>query len=126
MAGTIDRDTLLGSFQRRYRTVETLFGQVRIRNMTEREKADFEAGGITADGKINLRHIRNQRRRLVAFSVVDDQGVPLLQPGDEDRLGDIDAAVTTAIFEAAREHCGFSAEEAEELEKNSSTTTADN
>jgi hypothetical protein len=33
-------------------------------------------------------------------------------------LRDLDAAVTSAIFTAATEHCGFTGEEVAELEKN--------
>lgn len=115
----LTRDQLLGSFSRRYRTVETLAGQVRIRNLTEAEKADFESGSLTAEGKLNLSHVRAQRRKLVAAVLVDDAGEPLLQAGDIDRLKDLDAAVTGAIFQAATEHCGFSKDDVEELEKNS-------
>lgn len=116
----LSREQLLGSFQRRYRTVETLAGQVRIRNLTEAEKSDFEAGSLKEDGKLNLTHVRAQRRKLIAAVLVDDAGELLLsQAGDLDRLKGLDAAVSSAIFAAATEHCGFTGEEVEELRKNS-------
>ena len=114
----LTREQLLGSFQRRYRTVETLAGQVRIRNLTEAEKSDFEAGSLKEDGKLNLNHVRAQRRKLIAAVLVDEAGEPLLQAKDVDRLKDLDAAVTAAIFAAATEHCGFTGDEIEELRKN--------
>lgn len=114
----LSREQFLGSFQRRYRTVQTLAGQVRIRNLTEAEKSDFEAGSMKEDGKLNLAHVRAQRRKLIAAVLVDEAGELLLQPGDTAALGKLDAAVTAAIFSAATEHCGFTGEEVEELEKN--------
>jgi hypothetical protein len=121
----LTRDQLLGSFTRRFRLVDTLAGQVRIRNLTEAEKSDFEAGSLQADGKLNLAHVRAQRRKLLAAVLVDDAGAQLLQPGDLDRLKDLDSAVTTAIFGAATEHCGFSRDDMEELEKNSAAAAGD-
>ena len=115
----LTREQFLGSFTRRYRTVDTLAGQVRVRNLTEAEKSDFEAGSLKEDGKLNLAHVRAQRRKLIATVLVDDAGELLLKQGDADRLKDLDSAVTAAIFAAATEHCGFTGEEVAELEKNS-------
>lgn len=114
----LTREQLLGSFQRRYRTVDTIAGHVRIRNLTEAEKSDFEAGILKENGKLNLTHVRRQRRKLIAAVLVDDAGELLLKPGDVDRLKDLDSAVVAAIFGAATEFCGFTSEEVEELAKN--------
>lgn len=114
----LSREQLLGSFERRYKPVDTLVGQVRIRNLTEAEKSDFEAGSLKDDGKLNLTHVRGQRRKLLAAVLVDDAGEPLLRPGDEARLRDVDSHVTSTIFAAATKHCGFTPDEVLELEKN--------
>lgn len=115
----LSREQLLGSFVRKYRTVPTPVGEVRIRNLTEGEKSDFESGSLQADGKLSMAHVRSQRRKLVALTVVDDQGqLVFSQPGDVDRLKNVDGAVTTAIFKAAREHCGFEVDELDATEKN--------
>ena len=114
----LTREQLLGSFQRRYRTVQTEIGPLRIRNLTEGEKADFEAGSLTAEGKLNLNYHKGQRRRLCALTLVDDNGALLLGQGDAERLKDVDSSVTAAVFAAAMEHCGFSRDEQKELEKN--------
>ena len=122
----LTREALLGSFKRRYRDVQTQSGTLRIRNLTEGEKSDFEAGSLTAEGKINLNYHRGQRRRLCALTLVDESGELLLrQPGDADRLKDVDSSVTATVFAAAMEHCGFSRDEQKELEKNSDEATAD-
>lgn len=122
----LTREQLLGSFERRYLDVQTIIGTLRIRNLTEGEKADFEAGSLTSDGKLNLNFHRGQRRRLCALTLVDANGDSLLsKPGDTERLKDIDASVTAAVFAAAMEHCGFTRDEKEELEKNFAEATAD-
>lgn len=122
----LTREQLLGSFERRYRDVPTIAGTLRIRNLTEGEKADFEAGSLTSDGKLNLNFHRGQRRRLCALTLVDADGNLLLsKQGDTERLKDVDASVTGAVFAAAMEHCGFTREEKEELEKNFAEANAD-
>jgi hypothetical protein len=121
----LSRDQLLGSFRRRFLTVDTLAGQVRIRNLTEAEKSDFEAGSLKDDGKLNLSHVRAQRRKLLIAVLVDEEGRQLLQPGDADSLKQLDAAVTSAIWTAATVHCGFNKDELEELEKNSAAAGGD-
>jgi hypothetical protein len=122
----LTREQLLGSFKRRYRDVPTEIGAMRIRNLTEGEKADFEAGSLTAEGKLNLKYHQGQRRRLCALTMVDDKGELLLtKPGDSERLKDVDSSVTAAVFSAAMEHCGFSRDEQKELEKNFDEAPAD-
>lgn len=122
----LTRERLLGSFERRYEDVPTVIGTLRIRNLTEGEKADFEAGSLTADGKLNLKYHQGQRRRLCALTLVDDKGELLLtKPGDAERLKDVDASVTGAVFAKAMEHCGFSRDEQKELEKNFDEAPAD-
>jgi len=122
----LTKDQFLGSFRRTFREVETPIGTLRIRNLTEGEKQEFEAGSLKADGKLNLSFVRSQRRRLVALCLVDDDGQPLLtDASDVARLKDVDAAVIVRLFDAATEHCGFSAEEVEELGKNYDAATAE-
>ena len=119
------REQWLGSFKLRYRTVDTLAGRMRIRNLTEGQKSAFEAGSLKEDGKPNLAYFRSMRRRLICEVAVDDAGQQLFQPGDEARLKELDAAVTAAIFDAATEHCGFTPEEVAELEKNCAAAGGD-
>jgi hypothetical protein len=122
----LTREKLLSSFERRYEDVPTVIGTLRIRNLTEGEKSDFEAGSLTADGKLNLKYHQGQRRRLCALTLVDDKGELLLtKPGDVERLKDVDASVTGAVFSKAMEHCGFSRDEQKELEKNCDEAPAD-
>ena len=122
----LTREQLLDSFQLRYRDVKTRIGTLRIRNLTEGDKADFEAGSLKSDGKLNMSYVRTQRRRLIALVLVDDEGNQLLtEAEDVTRLKSLDAAVTAELFSAATDHCGFSVDEIDELEKNYGEATAD-
>jgi len=113
------RDQLLGLVQRRYKTVEIAGLRFRIRNLTEAEKSDFEASVLNAEAKYSLGRIRQQRRRLICLCLVDDHNQPLLRPEDSEQLRTIDGAVTSRLYDACREHCGFEEGDLEELVKNS-------
>ena len=117
------RDMLLGKFERRFVTFTVDGLQLRARNLNEGEKAQFEAGSVTEEGKVNLAAIQSQRRRLIQLCLVDDDGQQLLNhKGDLEALKQLDAAVTTQIFEACRKHCGFDVEDP--AKKNSSPADA--
>lgn len=122
----LTRDQLFGSFARKYRDVPTAIGTARIQNLNEDELCEFQAGQLTADGKISDQYQRQKRRRLVAMCLVDEAGKRILdKPGDITRLGPAaDSAVITAIFLACLDHCGLSKleEEAEETRKNCEPT----
>jgi len=113
------REQLLGLTQRRYRTVEVAGLHFRIRNLTEAEKSDFEASVLNSEAKYSLGKIRQQPRRLIGLCLVDDRNEPLLRPDDTEQLRAIDGAVTSRLYDACREHCGFEEGDLEELVKNS-------
>jgi hypothetical protein len=113
------RNQLLGLTARRYKTVEIGGLSFRIRNLSEQEKSDYEASVLNSDAKYSLGQIRRQRRRLIALCLVDDAGDQLLRPDDAESLKGIDGAMTSRLFDACREHCGFEDGDLEDLVKNS-------
>ena len=113
------RDQLLGLVQRRYRTIELAGLRFRIRNLTDAEKSDFEASVLNSEAKYSLGRIRQQRRRLICLCLVDDRNEPLMRPEDSEQLRAIDGAITSRLYDACREHCGFEEGDLEELVKNS-------
>jgi len=121
----LTRDKLLGSFQRRYRTVETPIGLVRIQNLNEGEKSLWQDANYSKDGKLVDNWLSKSRRRLVAACLVDDDGNRLLQAGDEVKLKDVDSGIIAAIADACSEHIGLPLAEQRELEKNSDGAPAD-
>ena len=121
----LTRDKLLGSFQRRYRTVETPIGDVRIQNLNEGEKSLWQDANYSKDGKLVDNWLSKSRRRLVAACLVDDDGNRLLQAGDEVKLKGVDAGIVAAIADACSDHIGLPLAEQKELEKNSDGAPAD-
>ena len=59
------------------------------------------------------------RRRLIVLCLVDSEGKRLFSDGEASKLEDIDGEVTSLLFDAAKDHCGFSNDDIEELTKNS-------
>jgi hypothetical protein len=99
----LTREQLLGSFQRRYRTVETPLGEVRIQNLNEGEKSLWQDANYDKDGRLVANWLSKSRRRLVAACLVDE----------------------AAIADACSDHIGLPLAEAKELEKNSDGAHAD-
>jgi len=119
------REQLLGLTDRRYG--ETSIGGLtfRFRNLTEAEKSEFEAAVLSSEGKYSLGKIKRQRRKLICMALVDDRDHQLLRPEDEEQLKAIDGVVTSRLYDAIREHCGFEESDLEELAKNSDAIRAD-
>jgi hypothetical protein len=120
----LTREQFLGSFQRRYRTVETAIGPLRIQNLNEGEKAAWQDAQYSKDGKLAESWLSKSRRRLIVACLVDDAGSVLLQPGDAEKLKELDSSVTAALGDACSEHIGMTKGEQKELEKNSDEAPA--
>jgi hypothetical protein len=121
----LTREQLLGSFQRRYRTVETPLGEVRIQNLNEGEKSLWQDANYDKDGRLVANWLSKSRRRLVAACLVDEAGNRILQAADAEQLKTVDAGIIAAIADACSDHIGLPLAEAKELEKNSDGAHAD-
>jgi len=121
----LSREQLLGMTERRYKDLDDIIGGVRIRSLSEAEKSDYEVSVLTNDGKFAAAKIRRQKRRLIVMCLVDENNNRLLRDSDEKQLEAVDGAITSRLYEACREHCGFEPGEIEELVKNSSEMPAD-
>lgn len=114
------RDELLRPAKRRYKYVDLPNGQrVRIRNMTEREKSDFEAKILTVKGEPNRNRVADTNRRLIVETLVDENGDLILRSDDVTALEQLDGAVTTYLADEIGRHCGFGRGDIEDLVKNS-------
>ena len=120
----LTREQLLGSFQRRYRTVDTLIGTLRIQNLNEGEKSLWQDANYSKEGKLIDGWLGKSRRRLLAACLVDENGDLLLQQDDVARLREVDSGVVAQVAEACSEHIGLPLAEKQELEKNSDEAPA--
>lgn len=84
---------------------------VYLRPLTSAQRDAFEASVVGVDGK---RDLSNLRARLVADCLVDEGGKPV---GNAKQIGELDARVVGALFDAVRHLNGMDAEDVEEAGK---------
>ena len=92
-------------------------GEVRVRTITGTQRDEYEQALMasrTGDGAANL---RNVRARLVACSIVGEDGQPLFGPDDVEALGAKSAAALDRVVAAASRLSALTAEDVAELGK---------
>ena len=94
-------------------------GSVRVRSLDGAERDEFEQQMLETRGANTRVNMRNSRARLVAASVVDEQGKTLFTPADVEKLGGKSAKALNRVFEVAQRLSGLTREDVEELAKNS-------
>jgi hypothetical protein len=107
---------------------------VMLRGFTSRERDSFEEDQLrrsnakAANGAkvgATVADLTNFRARLVARHLVEGGMRTFANPRGEDVLGEQPAAVIDRLFAVAQKLSGFSAQDVEELSKNSAATGAD-
>lgn len=90
-------------------------GDVRVRSLTGAERDAFDTSLLGKDGKRNLGNIR---ARLLALTIVDENGDRVFSDDDADQLGAKSAGVLERLFEVAQRLNGMGAAAEEEIAKN--------
>ena len=95
-------------------------GTVYVRTMTGADRDQFEASMVTvlADGTRKA-DLTNLRAKLVALTIVDENGARLFEASDVDRLGLKSAAAIESVFAVAQRLNGLGAKAEDEAVKNS-------
>jgi len=95
-------------------------GAVRVRAMTGKQRDTFEESLQVRDkgGKVRT-SIVQFRAKLVAWTVVDENGQRLFSVADVQALGEKSAAALTRVAEVASRLSSITADDAEEMIKNS-------
>jgi len=101
---------LLGATRRRYLLLtipedfpELAGKQIRLRSLSAREKGEYEAYFDRADGQTDTERSKSYREKLISETVVDENDRKQFTPEDVAALGEVDAALLTYIYEAARD-----------------------
>lgn len=114
----LTREQIMGADDRNTQDVDVpeWGGTVRLRGMSGLERDEYEAGIIAVgpDGKRRV-DLKNMRARLVAYSIVDEDGGRMFQAEDIEALGDKSAAALERVFDVARKLSGLSSDDVEEL-----------
>lgn len=93
-------------------------GTVRVRALTGSERDQFEAGTVIQQGKTMRLNLGNVRARLVALSVVDEEGQQIFSASDVEALGQKSAAALNRVASVAQQMSGLSDGDMEELTEN--------
>ena len=94
-------------------------GKVIVRALSGRERDAFEASLSIQNGKGVRLDLQNARAKLVACSLVDENGHPLFSERDVQALGEKSGKALDRIYEVASRLSGLGNREMESLLKNS-------
>lgn len=121
--GYLSRDAILAVDDVQFEDVDVpeWGGKVRVKSLTGRERDALESSMIVGKGKNANVNLNNLRAKLVARSVVDEDGKRLFNDDDIAALGAKSAAALTRVYEAAQRLSGITEEDVDELTKNSET-----
>jgi len=97
-------------------------GAVQVRALTGAERDAFEQSIVEQKGKSTKMNLTNLRARLVALTVVDEEGKRVFSDADARLLGEKSAIALNTVFEVAQRLSGLTPDDVEELTKNSETT----
>lgn len=98
---------------------------VLVRELRGRERDEWEASLAVQRGKQMVPDVANMRAKLVARSVVGQDGEPLFSQQDVNALGELSAAALDRVFEVASRLSGLNPADLEEMGKASGTGPGD-
>jgi hypothetical protein len=117
-----NRNALLKLCERRYidLDLEDAGVTVRIQSLSEKEKSAYETRLIAKSGRGILRdRLQDATRRLIALCLVDENNDRIFLDSDVNQIGEMDSFISSRIYDAAQEHCGFNKGDIEDTVGNS-------
>lgn len=107
--GTTTKERLANYTKRRIKELPYHDGEVfYIQSMTEVERAEFNDSLLNKEGEIDQAAAAKAARRLICMCLVEQDGTAVFVPGvDEEKLNNVDAALTMFLREAIDDHCGL-------------------
>jgi hypothetical protein len=125
MGSYLTRDAILAATALKTEEVDvsdTVWGGVvLVRELRGRERDEWEASLAVQHGKQMVPDVANMRAKLVARSVVGEDGEPLFSQQDVNALGELSAAALDRVFEVAARLSGLNEKDLEEMQGNSGT-----
>ncbi len=97
-------------------------GWVRVRTLTAAERDNFETEVMQRNGRDVRTNTRNIRAKLVAATVIDEEGAPVFSLADVEALGAKSAKALDRIFAKASELAGMRESDVKELAENFGAT----
>lgn len=93
-------------------------GEVLVRGLTGAERDAFEQSIAEQKGGSVKMNLQNVRAKLVALTVVNEEGERIFSDKDAGLLGKKSAAALNRVFEVAQKLSGLTPEDVDELTKN--------
>jgi hypothetical protein len=94
-------------------------GEVLVRGLTGRQRIEYEASmAVMRDGEM-IPDVENSMAKLVARTIVDDDGSLMFTPQEANALGEKSSAALARVFEVAARLSGMSQGAAVEIKKDS-------
>lgn len=100
-------------------------GTVLVQGLSGRERDDLEASMIKGKGKNASVNLENLRAKVVARTVVDEDGKRIFEDQDIPALTQKSAAALNRVYEVAQRLSGITQEDVDELTKNSGTAQSE-
>lgn len=104
------RETFLRPSKRRYIDVPlpTTGEMVRLQSLTELERTTYENSRFSKEGTLLPGRLQDSKARLICLCVVDEEGKPILKPGDERSIMDnMDSMDSAFLYDQCWDHVGF-------------------
>jgi hypothetical protein len=92
---------------------------VLVRELSGRERDEWEASLAVMRGKTMVPDVANIRAKLAARTIVGDDGEPVFTQQDVAALGELSAAALDRVFDVASRLSGLNPEDVEAMTKNS-------
>ena len=119
--GYVTRDQMIAPTERATKDIEVPgLGKVQIQTITELERSRMEAPNYTKRGTVNVEKLGDARCRLVVAGVAN----PRLTNNDVQYLRNKDSRIINYLADEIAKHCGITAADMEDIEKNSETPAA--
>jgi hypothetical protein len=100
-------------------------GSVLVRELRGRERDEWEASLAVQRGRQMVPDVANMRAKLVARTVVGEDGEPVFTQQDVNALGELSAAALDRVFEVASKLSGLNADAVETGKASSATAPND-
>lgn len=114
--------------KRRFETYPVPFDErkrsVRLRSLTAKEHGEYEVANLSKKGGLIRDRLIEAKRALIALTVVDADGNPILTEADVAGMEGTDGRLVAFCYAKACEHCGITESEVEDMVKNSGTIDA--
>lgn len=123
----LSREAILNvkDFKTREVEVEEWGGTVLVKSLSGSERNEFEQSMIIRRGKDVQMNMKNATAKLVALSVVDEEGNRLFSDADVETLGSKSGAALSRVYTVASKLAGLSEDDMKELTENLKETPTD-